>query len=164
MPRIESRVPSTGRSNGWFSNTAWVNCSKATSEGSSSFMLISSITTDRSASMSLGRKAGRWSISASTSSPVGRSWSSSRAQKQVKSLDVKALDSAPIESNVSAMARADIVSEPLKSRCSRKWEAPASFGRSSRVPVSTQHPAATERREGISSVMTRRPLGRTEKS
>src|SRR5919198_2127869 len=46
---------------------------------------------------------------------------------------------------------------PLNRRCSRKWEAPAMDGRSSRDPTSTQTPSATERRPGISSVTTRRP-------
>ena len=56
-------------------------------------------------------------------------------------------------------ARADIDSEPLKRRCSRKWDTPASLSSSSLVPVSTQHPRATERSDGISSLITRRPLG-----
>ena len=41
-----------------------------------------------------------------------------------------------------------------------KCEAPASLGSSSRVPVSTQQPTATERSPGIASVITRSPLGR----
>ena len=51
---------------------------------------------------------------------------------------------------------------PLKSRCSRKCEQPASGSSSSREPVSTQHPTATERIDGMDSVITLRPLGSVE--
>jgi hypothetical protein len=74
-------------------------------------------------------------------------------------LDVKAFDSAPMASKDSAMKRAEYRSEPLNSRCSRKWEAPASEGISSLVPVSAQQPTAIERTDGMVSVITRRPLG-----
>ena len=46
---------------------------------------------------------------------------------------------------------------PLKSRCSRKCESPASAGLSSREPVRTQRPRATERTEGIASVIDAQP-------
>ena len=75
------------------------------------------------------------------------------------SRDVKALCWAPIPSKVSEMRRAGQVSDPLKSRCSRKCEAPASISVSSRLPVSTQHPMATERVDGMWWVMRRRPFG-----
>ena len=91
---------------------------------------------------------------------MGRSSSRSCAQKQVYSLEVKALDRAPTASKAWAMSWAVRRSDPLKSRCSRKWEQPASATVSSRLPVSTQHPTATERTDGMVSLMTRRPLGR----
>ena len=50
---------------------------------------------------------------------------------------------------------------PLKSRCSRKCETPASAGVSSREPMPTQTPNETLRIAGIASVSTRRPLGST---
>ena len=56
------------------------------------------------------------------------------------------------------------LSEPLKSRCSRKWLQPASAGVSSRLPVSTQAPIVAEWTDGMSWVMTRRPLGSVESS
>ena len=50
-------------------------------------------------------------------------------------------------------------SDPLKRRCSRKCEHPASAAASSRLPLSTQQPTATDRTDGMVSLMTRRPLG-----
>ena len=85
---------------------------------------------------------------------MASSVSSILAQKQVYSLEVKALLCAPMASNVSEISRAESRSEPLNSRCSRKWAAPASLGRSSRLPVATQHPTATERTPGTDSVAT----------
>src|SRR5438309_6446250 len=46
---------------------------------------------------------------------------------------------------------------PLNRRCSRKWDAPDRFGRSSRDPTSTQKPNAMDRMVGISSLTMRRP-------
>ena len=80
------------------------------------------------------------------------------------SLEVKALDSAPIESKVSETSRAESFSEPLNRRCSKKCETPASLGISSRVPVSIQQPRATERSEGMGSEITRSPLGSVVRS
>jgi hypothetical protein len=67
-------------------------------------------------------------------------------------------------SRVSFTSRAESFSDPLKRRCSRKCDTPASFPVSSLVPVSTQQPIATERSEGIDSVMTLRPLGSVVRS
>ena len=50
---------------------------------------------------------------------------------------------------------------PLKSRCSRKCEAPACGPVSSREPTATQMPNETLRIAGIASVSTRSPLGST---
>ena len=75
-------------------------------------------------------------------------------------MEVKALERAPTASKALAMSWAVRRSEPLKSRCSRKCEQPASAAVSSRLPVSTQQPTATERTAGMVSLMTRRPLGR----
>ncbi len=75
------------------------------------------------------------------------------------SFEVKALLRAPTASNASLIRCADQASDPLNSRCSRKWLVPASGPISSRLPVSTQQPIAAERTEGMSSVMTRNPLG-----
>ncbi len=79
-------------------------------------------------------------------------------------MQVKALLRAPTASNASAISRALKRSEPLNSRCSRKWLQPASTGVSSRLPVSTQQPIATERTDGMVSVITRSPLGRVVRS
>src|SRR5437016_3169018 len=65
--------------------------------------------------------------------------------------------SPPMASNDSAMSRALRVFVPLNSRCSRKCDEPLIRGSSSREPVCTQNPRATERTPGIRSVTTRRP-------
>src|SRR5579875_2267009 len=65
--------------------------------------------------------------------------------------------SPPTESIAVAISRADRSGVPLKSRCSRKWEAPARAGGSSTEPVPTQNPMLTERTSVISSVTTVRP-------
>ena len=85
--------------------------------------------------------------------------SSSRACSWVDSLLVAALAAAPMPSNSSEISIAEWRSVPLNSRCSRKWETPACAGASSREPVRTQSPSATERTEGTTSVITRRPSG-----
>src|SRR5438876_2322198 len=48
---------------------------------------------------------------------------------------------------------------PLKTMCSRKWVTPQISGVSSREPVRTKKPKATERAEGLVSAMTCRPFG-----
>jgi len=65
--------------------------------------------------------------------------------------------SPPTDSTASAIADAVRRSVPLKSKCSRKWLAPASSSGSSREPVPTQKPMAADRKVGIASVMTRAP-------
>jgi|GEM_PF-4177673 len=55
---------------------------------------------------------------------------------------------------------AERVVVPLKTMCSMKWEMPLTSGDSSREPQSIQTPMATERRWGMDSVRTSRPLGR----
>ena len=82
----------------------------------------------------------------------------------VYSLVVKALQSPPTSSSDSAMAAAERVGVPLKSRCSRKCDAPASSSDSSREPEPTQYATATERTSAMVSVTRRMPLGRTEVS
>src|SRR3954463_5743717 len=49
---------------------------------------------------------------------------------------------------------------PLNTMCSRKCDTPHSAGISSRDPVRTKKPMATERAEGATSPMMVRPLGR----
>ena len=80
-----------------------------------------------------------------------------RACRCVVSLLVAALVAAPMPSNSSEISIAEWRSVPLNSRCSRKCETPACAGVSSRDPVLTQSPRATERTEGTTSVTTRRP-------
>ncbi len=76
----------------------------------------------------------------------------------VVSLPVAALTEAPSPSRRSAISIAEKRSVPLNSRCSRKCERPAWAGVSSREPVRTQSPSATDRTEGTSSVTTRTPV------
>ena len=97
----------------------------------------------------------------SASSPKASSVcsSSSRACRWVDSLLVAALVAAPMPSNSSEISIAEWRSVPLNSRCSRKCETPACAGGSSREPVRTHRPSATERTDGTASVITRRPPG-----
>src|SRR5262249_31503367 len=44
--------------------------------------------------------------------------------------------------------------------CSRKWLTPHTSGVSSREPVRTKNPTATERADGLDSPISSRPLGR----
>ena len=74
-------------------------------------------------------------MSPSTSTASGRSTSSTRAWKQVYSFAVKALNSPPTASSDTEMSSADRVGVPLKSRCSRKCDAPDIVGDSSREPT-----------------------------
>jgi hypothetical protein len=53
---------------------------------------------------------------------------------------------------------------PLKSRCSKKCDAPASWSDSSREPEPTQYATATERTSAMVSVTRRMPLGNTDVS
>src|SRR5919106_1205113 len=55
------------------------------------------------------------------------------------------------------MSRAERFRVPLNSKCSRKCDAPARSGRSSREPMATQIPMVTERTPGMCSVTIRRP-------
>src|SRR5207248_4498289 len=65
----------------------------------------------------------------------------------------------PTESMARAMSSAERVVVPLKTRCSIRWEIPPRPSGSTREPVSTQIPTATERTCGIVSVTSRMPLG-----
>ena len=76
------------------------------------------------------------------------------------SLPVKAFISPPTASTAAEISRAERVVVPLKSKCSRKWDAPATEGLSSREPTFAQMPKATLRTVGTSSVTIRRPDGR----
>ena len=67
----------------------------------------------------------------------------------------------PTESIARAMSSAERVSVPLKTRCSIRCEMPPRASGSTREPVSTQIPTATERTCGIASVTMRMPLGST---
>src|SRR6188472_3851053 len=59
------------------------------------------------------------------------------------------------------MSIAERVGVPLNRRCSRKCDAPLSWGASSLDPTCTNTPTAAERTPGICSVTTRRPPFRT---
>src|SRR3954464_6457001 len=59
------------------------------------------------------------------------------------------------------MASASRLLVPLKSRCSRKCDAPDNPGVSSREPTPTHTPNATDRTPGTDSETTRSPPGRT---
>ena len=76
------------------------------------------------------------------------------------SLPVPAFTSAPMASKVSSISSELKRSVPLNSRCSRKCDSPACAGVSSRDPVRTQKPSATERTPGTRSVTTRTPESR----
>ena len=67
----------------------------------------------------------------------------------------------PTESMARAIVSAERVAVPLKTRCSMRWEIPPRSSGSTREPVSTHTPTATERTCGIDSVTRRMPLGRT---
>ncbi len=92
---------------------------------------------------------------------ISRSRSSTRPWTQVYSFVEKALDSPPMASKASAMSRAVWRAVPLKSRCSRKCDEPASSAGSSRDPAPIQNPIDAERTSGMASVTTRTPFGRT---
>ena len=59
------------------------------------------------------------------------------------------------------MARASRRSVPLNIMCSMKCEMPSSSPGSSRAPLRTQTPSASERRSGMRSVSSVSPEGRT---
>src|SRR5688572_1600817 len=155
---MRSSSPSTSRPSGCSGNTASENSSCTRSPGSSSRMRISSRMTWRSASTSSARNAGSQRMSERMSRPMSRLSSSTRRWNAVYSLVVKAFMSPPTASTASAMARADHRGVPLNRRCSRKCDAPAASGASSREPVPTQKPTVTERTSGMRSVTTVRPL------
>src|SRR5919197_4585185 len=75
----------------------------------------------------------------------------------VCSREVAAFSSPPRPSKISAMCCAVYVLEPLKRRCSMKWETPAFASVSSREPAPIQKPIATERTCESRSEMTRSP-------
>src|SRR5262245_7640261 len=58
-----------------------------------------------------------------------------------------------------AICAAERVVVPLNTRCSIRWEMPPRSSGSTREPVSTQMPTATERTCGIASVTMRMPFG-----
>src|SRR4051812_48798236 len=55
-------------------------------------------------------------------------------------------------------SKADRRSLPLKAMCSRKCDTPDTSGVSSREPVRTKKPSATDRADGLVSPMMVRPL------
>ena len=68
------------------------------------------------------------------------------------------MSSPPSSSKISAISCAEYREEPLKRRCSMKWETPARASGSSLDPAPTQNPSATERTPGTRSEMTRSPV------
>ena len=65
----------------------------------------------------------------------------------------------PTESMARAMSSAERVAVPLKTRCSMRWEIPPRSSGSTREPVSTHTPTATERTCGIASVTSADAVG-----
>src|SRR3954453_7497264 len=124
-------------------------------------MAISSRITSRSASTSADAMVEDVTMSPSTSTASGRSSSRTRAWKQVYSFAVKALNSPPTSSSSTEMSSAERDGVPLKSRCSKKCEAPEREGDSSRDPTPTHTPMEADRTPGSASVTTRNPPGRT---
>src|SRR6478735_9235852 len=124
-------------------------------------MAISSRITSRSASTSSWWIVEEVTMSPMTSTASGRSSSRTRAWKQVYSFAVKALNSPPTSSSSTEMSSAERVGVPLKSRCSRKCEAPDRDGDSSRDPTPTHTPMEADRTPGSASVTTRSPPGST---
>src|SRR5436190_20732871 len=82
----------------------------------------------------------------------------------VCSREVAAFSSPPSPSKISAISCALYVREPLKSRCSMKWETPALPSVSSREPAPIQKPSATERTPGTRSEITRSPESSSERT
>ena len=78
-------------------------------------------------------------------------------------MDVEALGSAPRSSKMRAIWLAEYFAEPLKIRCSMKWEMPPNSTGSSRAPAAIQTPRATERTPSVRSVATRRPLSSVDR-
>ena len=76
----------------------------------------------------------------------------------MSSSEVWALCLAPTRSKSRLTATASRRGVPLKVMCSRKCETPASSLDSSRLPVLTKKPAATECARSFSSAMTWSPL------
>src|SRR5690625_2433179 len=124
-------------------------------------MAISSRITPRSMSTSSDDSAELVTMSQSTLIANDRSESITRAWKQVSSREVNAFISPPTDSSAAEISTAERFAVPLNNRCSRKCDAPASSGGSSRDPTPTQMPIVAERTPGIASVTTRKPPGRT---
>src|SRR5688500_11199062 len=103
-------------------------------------------------------KVGPSIISAIRSNASSVCSSRKRACTWVDSLEVAALADAPMPSIFSEISIAEKRSVPLKRRCSRKCESPSWPSASSRDPVRTHSPRATDRTEGTTSVTTRTPL------
>src|SRR6476469_522529 len=158
---IESTVPAMGRPSGEEPHAFSAKRFPTTSSGSSSCMAISSRITSRSASTASAVTVEEVSMSPSTSTASGRSSSRTRAWKQVYSFAVKALNSPPTSSSSTEMSSAERDGVPLKSRCSRKCEAPERDGDSSRDPTPTHTPMEADRTPGNASVTTRSPPGST---
>ena len=98
VSRMTSGRPMIARPSGSSPKTASPRMSKILSCGSSSYMAISSSTTARSGSTSC--RAGRQIMSAMTSIARSRWTSSTREYKDVVSLPVPALISAPMASKI----------------------------------------------------------------
>src|SRR3954451_4447521 len=158
---MDSSVPAIGRPSGVSPHACWAKRLCTTSSGSSSCMAISSRMTSRSASTSSGASVELVIMSPRTSTASGRSWSRTRAWKQVYSLAVKALNSPPTASSCTEMSSAERSAVPLKSRCSRKCEQPSNAADSSREPTPTHTPMLAERTPASCSLITRSPPGST---
>ncbi len=105
MLPITSALPRIRRPSGWSPKIAEASTSWTRSEGSSSYIAISSITTWRSESMS--GKVGRRNISASTSKAASVCSSTKREYRCVVSLPVAALVAAPRPSKYSEISIAE---------------------------------------------------------
>lgn len=74
------------------------------------------------------------------------------------SLSVKALNSAPMESNSTAISLKPLFAVPLNKRCSIRWETPLIFSFSFLEPAGSQKPNDIDLKCGIYSLTTRIPL------
>jgi hypothetical protein len=103
-------------------------------------------------------------MSVMTFSAVWTCASGTRAYTMVCSREVAAFSSPPRPSKISAICCALYALDPLKRRCSMKWETPALASVSSREPAPIQKPSATERTLGTRSEITRSPDSSSERT
>ena len=111
--------------------------------------------------MSSDANLGWRTMSPRTSRACGQCSSSTLAVKAVISFEVKASRLPPKPSMAYAISRAEYRSVPLNTMCSTKCVMPLSASVSWRDPFLSQMPIATERTDGMHSLRTVRPFGKT---